>query len=307
MAVISCRFQTREAEYAIKGQNTKAFTYIVETDDRMTTDEVYIGALTASPDPLPPLYSFVGSAYVLSVKLSQQTEKTYTRWIATVSCGQFGDGEDPTDGDPGVSGDPLRREIVWWLESVSETEILEKDRNDLAILNTAGQAYDEPPTIERHYPVIVARRNFEDWEDIAAINEKYDNAVNKDSFRGRAVETIKYLGGEAGVQQFENGFRYYSGEFRFQQRPSKWKLEILSKGWRHWTAPVGDPTRKLVDAVDDEGQLVTEPVLLTSGGERLPEGQPGYYLTHYVNPLKNFTPIVDLSLNVSQILTQADL
>ena len=306
MAVIECKLHSRKSAFNYKGENLKTLIYLIDTDVPTSEAAVYAGALASSPHAMPALYAYLGDGcYVLDIELSERSPANYTRWMATVTAQPLPQGESPGDGDPGVIGDPLKRRVVYWIERAAETEILEKDRNGLGIFNSAGRQFDEPPTWERHYPIIVARRNFATWEEIADLNATFENAVNGDVFKGRPVETVKYLGGETGPPEYENNIEYYACEFRFQQRPSQWKLEILSRGWEYWTLPPGPGGRRLVTARDDEGQLVTEPVLLAADGTKLPEGAAGIFLTYKPNPLKNFSSIIDINKTTAQIIADA--
>lgn len=280
MTVLTSRLVSAAWSFRIKGETTAELKYKIRTDgDRQSMVSVYNQSLAAGPEPVPLPYVHIGSgAYVLDVKIEPQAEHARGNYIASVSCGPLPPGSETEHGLPEQIDDPTKRKVVLWTERISETEIVEKDRDGNPIVNAAGQAFDTPLTRERWLTVVVAKKNFPTLDDIDQINLQYDQKVNGGSFRGYPAETVLFAGAETGPPQFENGIRFYEATMRFVVRPEGWGKEILNQGFKHFDRPKADASAKLVHAVDDYGQPVTEPVKLALDGTLLPKGQTGVFV-----------------------------
>lgn len=305
MGVLSCRLTDLGGNYVAGGENTKTISYLIETDSKMNDEEVLIGAIGAGPHPLPILYTYVGaSCYVTSVSLNyQKPNGNYYRWVATVNCGRLPAGEDPTNGaiggPTGAIQNPLQRKVEYWTERTTYEKIVEKERDGTTILNTAGQPFDEPIVIEDYRGVLVMARNFSQWYAAAYFNTAWRNTLNAAKiFNWVDVGQARFIGADSSQRQFENNTEYYRVEIRLEISDKSWQPEVLQRGWKHFA----DDLTTLVSAVDDEGQLVQEPVLLDSVGARLPNGDPGEYKTYDVYDYEiKYDQFPDLTKSLSDL------
>lgn len=278
MAVTSCRRISDDASYGLENKNSYTHRYRIHTD---TSNEasalVYLGSLTATPDPIPKLYSayaYDPNAYVLSISLTREGDSGALRtWVATVTLGELPKGKDPQDGDAETINDPLKRPTRWSGDFDRITKTYVRDRHGKAIVNSAGKPFDEPILGVRSLPVMVARKNYSKLKDIFDISEEYDQTVNSKKFEDRVKRTVKFDSVTPGDQQFERGIRYYVATFRFVYRPETWDDRYLNQGYHYLDAPDGN----LVVAADSEGQQASEPVLLAADGTKLPQGDEGTF------------------------------
>ena len=302
MAVISSRIIDRTGLYAVGNENRRSVTYEITTDSKMNDEEVYVGALAAGPHPLIPLYTYIGtSCYVLSISLRYRTASNFRRWEAVLECGPLPPGETPDNGQSGSGLDnPLKREVEVWTERIAYQRVIEKDNAGNAILNTAGQPLDEPITIEDYHGVIVWARNFSEWYAALRINYDWGRTINFSELFGWIPPGLaRFIGADTSQRMFENNTEFYRVEVRLEIHDSDgWQPQILQRGWKYYAAD----GVTLVDAVDDEGQLVQEPVLLDGIGEKLPTGDPGYFKTYDAyDTYDNYESFLDLNKTLDQI------
>lgn len=284
MSIQSCELIGHEYGYLIGGVQQHTQTYRIVTDGYTLGEHIAREAHAAGTNPLPvegSLFDASGVAICTEIRLRQEQESNFRRWIATVIYGERSGDEEEQPPDPTVPPNPLQRATEWRLDWETVTEPIETDRNGSAIVNSAGQPFTEVPVDERRLTTWVAEKNFETLEEIADLDAEYDRAVNSVEFLGRGPRQVKYAGCSASEAQWENGVRFFRASFRFVVKPETWDRKILDKGLM--IREGGELER----AKDIDEQAVVEEVLLDGAGKQLPIGQLGIPLTFQCNPLKD--------------------
>lgn len=298
MAITQCRLIGIDAGYGIQGEAGVTLKYKVKTDAPLRGLDDYNATLAlsflAGPSPVPTRFAYIGNgAYVLRHQIAPQGDQSMTNFIITVTGGQLPAGTSPEFGTPEQIDNPLKRKVVFWAERMSETEFVEQDVDGEPIVNSAGQPFDEPYQRERWLPVLVAQKNYATLSAIETLNRTNENAINSTVFRGHAAKTVLFTGIETGPPTFENGVTFYVGQMRFIIRKDTWPIKIVNRGYKHFTDEPDPNDRVLVNATDENGQHVSEPVLLTADGRRLPEGEVGNFAGPFeVNPVLNLNPLI---------------
>jgi hypothetical protein len=298
MAITQCRLIAIDAGYGIQGEAGVTLRYKVRTDAPLRGVADYnamlLLSLTASPDPVPNKFAYIGNgAYVTRHHIAPQGDQSLTNFVITVTGGQLPPGTSPEFNTPDQVENPLKRKVIFWIERMSETELVEKDNDGEPIVNSAGQPFDEPYQRERWLPVLVAQKNYATLSAIETLNRTYENAINSTTFRGNAAKTVLFTGIETGPPTFENGITFYVGQSRFIIRKDTWPIKIVNRGYKHFTDELEPDDRVLVNATDENGQHVSEPVLLTEDGRRLPEGEVGNFAGPFeVNPVLDLNPLI---------------
>lgn len=294
-SIQSCRLVDVQMGYAIQGDSDVTLKYHIRTDTSVDSvadfQTILSQSFSATPSPVPTLYTHLGGgAYVLRHQITPRSEHATTKLTLTVSAGKLPDGQSPGFATPEQIEDPTKRKIIWWNERISETRIVDRDKNGGPILNAAGQPFDEPIVEEDWLTVIVAQRNYGTLEEIEQINEQFKDSVNSSTFRGHTNGTVRFTGIETGPPQYENGIEYYQGQTRFIVKISGWTKRIVNKGFKHFTEDANPANRVLVNATEN-GQPVSEPVLLTEDGRRLPKDQVGNFIAVEIYEEMDYGPL----------------
>lgn len=293
----SCRLVDVNMGYSIQGGSDVSLKYHITTDEPVNSIVDYQTILNqsfaATPSPAPVLYADIGGgSYALRHQLAPRNEHTLTRLTLTVSCGKLPAGQSPTFGQTQEQiDDPRKRPFIFWNERISETRLVDKNIAGEPIVNAAGQPFDEPIVDEEWMTVLVAQRNYGTLEEIEQLNRNYRNTVNLGSFRQNPTKTVRFTGIETGPPQFENGVTYWVGQLRFLIRPAGWAKSIVNRGFKHFTEAANPADRVLVNATE-QGQPVTEPVLLTADGRRLPQGEVGNFVTAEIYTPVDYAPLL---------------
>lgn len=296
-SVQDCRLISRETEIGVGADNAQTLVYRIKTDGPMSHLDIYAQAITATPHPLPQLYSAVEVGYVLKIRFSQQTEHNWTKYRAYVTIGKTtgsaAGGTVPTTGYTV----PLSREPVMWIERGSESLPVTKDRNGSSITNSAGQPFDEPVFRDRPTSIFVVRRYYDSLVAIDNLNAYYDDTVSTEALLARAAGELRYLGTETSEPVIEDGVPYWVGLTKVAARKGGWKVELLDRGWME-----RDNDGDLVDIVDANKLPIVEPVLL-DGGKRLAVGGTGKFLPFDIYPVKAYAPLFDVDRTALDAIT----
>lgn len=279
MAVTSSKLIGDEFTLALKGQNTAQLTWRVHSDDYMNSAQMLSEALTASPDPVLATGTYIGNGcFVLNLSAKLEHQQNAKQWVVTADCGPWPSDQGSPDGGvatEGIVNHPLARKVVWWAERMTEQEPVEKDYNGLLIVNSAGKTFDEPLMRDRYLTVFVGQKNFATLSAVLDLNDQYDNTVNSDTTLGRPSYTMRYLGAEISQPQYENNIEFYTATFRIAYRKEQWYVPLVNRGWGYYLTPKTEANARYIDAVDGQGQPVSEPVLLKADGTLLPkDGTP---------------------------------
>lgn len=230
--------------FEYKGEATRVWR--VQTDDNdIDAVEILDSAHLASPDPVALIGAVHPSSSILYCKTrSCDPDGDDGRsWKVTANYdNQFS--EDPAD----RQSNPTNRVVKYWLEWGQYSRLCVRDAEDVLILNTVNDRFDEPLEQEDSRPILVAVRNHavSELPSIISLAVEYKDAVNSDTFYGAQPGFVKMAPIQTGEPQFENGVAFYSVryEFHFHEEPSPgvegWEREILNRGNRAY-ASANDP------------------------------------------------------------------
>lgn len=262
----------------------------VETDD--PTDgpiAVKAGAEVTSPDPLPPLwttYSYHGESDTSIFLKRREVQPRHgaqgrTMWRVIGHYEPLEPQEQPDDSNP----DPFLRPVKYRLEHVTYTEVVDVDKDDKPIVNSAGQEFDEPLEQEKSRMVLVADQIVPDLQTIINHNLTWAGKVNSTPYRGGGprmwfVHTI----GSSDLLS-ESGVDYYVATWRLELNFDTWDRKVLNRGFKHYDNAAD---KKLVIAKDKDGLPVNEPILLATDGTRLGDGIDGNFLSFRVKDEVSF-------------------
>lgn len=281
MAVTSCRLKAQTGDFGLENNNQFDLVYLVETSGIESVPSIKSQLHTATPDPVPQIYQHVGEgAYVLNIHVEGRVVDSRTHWTVTVRCGQVPPGKDlQALNQPDYLTTAVNRWPVFRVEHETETEPILKNANGTPILNTARKRFDEPLFQEKLVPILVITRNVIGWTDVLTINEKMRNtssslAIGPIFGKTFPAGTFQFQSATAGDPIIESNIQYYRTDIRL--RMGDLTRQVLNRGYEHYDVPGAG--KKLVKATN-EGQPVSEPVLLQNDGTRLPDGSDPTYVT----------------------------
>ena len=288
MSVTESKMIAVRGTFTEGGSQDFTIKYRVHTDTLQSPIQTWVDGLTASPNPLPNINdAFPGSAraFCKSVSIDPEQDARKTTWIVTASFGKLQEDQDNTQEDPNLPDNPLDRNTVWRVDWETIQELVTEDKDGEAIVNSAGQPFNEALFEDRRLPVMVGRKNYATESEIMEIGTEYDRSVNSAVYREQAVRTVKFDGVACSDPQWENGVKYYEAVYRFTVRTETWDRKILDRGIAYLDGG------ELKNVRDDDGQIVGDPFLLDGSGGKLPQGQVGVFLTKQANPLKDFNAL----------------
>ena len=288
MSVTESKMIAVRGTFTEGGKQDFTIRYRLKTNALQSPIETWVQGLTASPNPLPDINdAFPGSAraFCKSVAIDHEHEARPTIWLATASFGELGADQDNSNEDPYQPDNPLDRDTVWRVDWETIQEVVSEDNQGQAIVNSAGQPFNESIYEDRRMPVLVARKNYADWAEILDIGAEYDRSINSTTFQGFEAQKVKWGGVVCSDPQWENGVKFYEAAFRFVVNSKKWFRNILDRGIVYLD---GGELKNFRDA---DGQVIGDPQLLDGSGGKLPQGQVGVALPFYINEEKNFNSI----------------
>ncbi len=216
-------------------------TYNVETDDKSDSPVDIAADFTYSVGD-----SFEGYP-VTDIAITESQEDGFS-WDVAITYG----GEN-TD-------NPLDEPASYSI-SYSPTEVpVDFDINGDAILNSAGDPFNEICFSEEFRPVISVTKNFATYP--AGLAENADRTVNSAAFLGFAAGTVRFVGISGNSQYNETIGTYYSVTIEFAIQPT-WKKQILNQGFRELDGG------ELV-MIQLDGKDISQPVPLKADGTKLP-------------------------------------
>lgn len=164
---------------------------------------------------------------------------------------------------------PLERPIVWHLVPQHEREIVDKDIDDLALTNTAGDVTFPLPDVPKTTAV------FRGVKNVAGLPSWYTNLpdkLNSDSFFIQKYnytfppKTLLFQPGEDGDWMTEGGYDFFQLHFHLIYQES-WQFERVSAGFYYIDSADGVRRRIMIDGhwateqrpLTEEGDLVDDP------------------------------------------------
>lgn len=190
------------------------------------------------------------------------------------------------------AANPLEQpsQISWGSNAYIEPVVKDIDGN--AVVNSAGQPFDPPLTEERRTLVATVTYNRENWDPTIALD--FENTVNVPATTigqvnvGERQARIMEIGSDQDT--FED-IVYHKVTIRVEMRPLVWDREVLDQGIFGL-----DGSGNLVRLATDDGEEVTEPLLLNGSGEKLdPQTSTPVFLTFKTKFEKDFA-VLDLEV-----------
>lgn len=207
-------------------------------------------------------------------------------WHVTVNYGPYDATTFPRD----PTAWPL---VVSWgaqrYERSLEKALDDDDEYTVDVVNSAGDPFSEPPTVDDNRITFTVERNERvltlPADPIAGTPEVpgfdldlidlYRDKTNEDLWNGRDPGTVKCNAITPGKpQQSPDGWWYVPVAYQFEVREDGWDKVILDAGFA-----VVDGSGNLTQVKGKDGQPVHEPVPLDGNGGKLAHGDPAVYLT----------------------------
>jgi len=195
------------------------------------------------------------------------------------------------DGDSGLVH-PLNvpAKISWSFAAAAEP--IDRDINGKPITNSADESFDPPVTRDVYDLVLHIERNEQNYDPVHA--SEFIGAINSGSFFGFDAGLVKCVRFDSDRARFGDDF-YYQVAYEFQVRFAKisgvnygWKLRVLDQGFREKTGTDtnGKPTYAIFK--DDDGNPLSQPVLLNGSGGKKTVTDPAEFLVFDVDRSVSF-------------------
>lgn len=237
------------------------------------------------PTPIP----VIGSIYAIGNdadagafcdKIDPQQGARVNEWLVNVHYRQLEPGEQYDDL---VSTNPLTRPVQYRLDHEHWTRVVEKDKDGVALKNSAGVPFDTGVETDDSFLVLVAEKNFATLQEIINLNLSFAWKVNTGIFKGGAARSWLCRPIICSDIQTENNISFFRATFHTVYNPELWDVPILDKGFSELNGGV------LRDILDKNKQPITEPWPLNGAGVKLPEGNALVFLTKRIRGETSFT------------------
>lgn len=193
-------------------------TFRVEVDDPDDRESIVLAAdsVPALGDPHPD----DASAWCESLAV-QCVDEGGKLWEVTAKYSSTADAGSAAD-------NPLSRPVTITWEDYEFEEPVELDVLGKPVLNSAGQAFDPPPTRVASRPVVVFTKNQAEFN--ASLAQQYKNKSNSDTWWGLSAGQAKVASIRASEEKEENGITYYEVRYEIHLNEDGWKKRILDQG-----------------------------------------------------------------------------
>lgn len=220
--------------------------------------------------------------FVLNVKL-QLVANSRHLWSVTVQCGSLPEGREENEEDP---DNPLQRAVQYWIEFQNVQSIIEADKDGHPIVNSAGEPYDTPLVGEDFATVLVAEKNYDDWEKVLKLARDFRRTVNEDKFFDHEAGEVKWMTPQCSRAKYEAGIKHYTAELRFAISPGEdWKTRLVDRGYHE---KVDGTLRE----IRRDGSPLSRPALLDGAGRLLGQGLIGKENEHEILTPKKYEDLV---------------
>lgn len=252
---------------------------------RVVTDYKYDGVVTVGAG----FTSFTGvgygstyhedsSAWLQKIHCKNESFSPYV-WIVTCNYST----ERETSADPTI--EPAI--ITWGGEQFQKPAVY--DRNGDAIVNSAGEFFEDPPQMDDSRITAQIQKN------VAAVPSwilTYKDAVNQSVFTldgiSIGVEVAKLQPPSIGQEQSRGGYAFRQLTLNMHFNPDTWALSILDRGYNEIDPDAPTKRKKILD---NDGLEPTVPQLLNGLGRKLnnPNLSNAVFLSKDVYNLRDFT------------------
>jgi hypothetical protein len=199
-------------------------------------------------------------------------------WIVSVSYGPYDANQfsqTPTDWPIKVS-----------FSSVKFERALLYDQSNTPIVNSAGDPFKDPVTLDNSRPILRVVRNERIQGFNFLLSEQYRDKVNNALWNGFATKTVKCSGIETSDPQYDsnNQWWYYAVSYVFEVDRDTWQAKLLDVGVNFL-----DGSGKPQPFRDAKGQKKDDGTLLDGSGHKLAGGGTPVYFNFDVYPSVDFT------------------
>lgn len=179
----------------------------------------------------------------------------------------------------------VQRPIVKWL-TASTMEPIDVDISGKPILNSSDEPFDPPPTEEFDDLILRATWNQLAFDPVLAL--EYKGAINMGPFLGFPAGKAKTINIDNEEVRHITGNFYVRMSVEIQFRQDGWKRQFLDQGLREKTGTDANNKPTYAEIIDDNGKLVSDPVLLDGAGKKLADGVPIVRIPYDTKPTKNY-------------------
>lgn len=165
---------------------------------------------------------------------------------------------------------PLARPVKFSKGVRVELVPLEKNKDGEPIRNSAGDEFIDPIMVEKHFPILYAKKNVAQLSTLFQFDRDFNNTVNDDDFQGWSARKVRYLPVESGEEIEENGITYYRATFSWEVDEEEWKVRVVDQGYYEKDAQ-GNRTR----INDSDGKPKETVSLLDGNGQALGANEVG--------------------------------
>jgi hypothetical protein len=241
----------RESTREPKGKRTYQRKYQVITDNKNTGP----GAVRIASG-LPSMYApyttsteFDGGAIVVKKTVSPTDE--WRVWEVTVEYSSQPPDRDQDDENP------IDRAPRWSWSFRPVNVVVERDKDDKLLRNSAGEVFDPPFEIEEYRLIASVQRNEVSFPVRMAFD--YIGAVNSDSFLGFPKGTVRCTNLGASPQKTDNDVTYFEVSYEFEFNRKKHNpVKLLDIGFNEIDE---DPDVALLLGEEAVGHLPLRPII----------------------------------------------
>lgn len=250
---------------------------VLTTED---LNEIQVAALSGLPQMGDELAGTEAKVTAISGQRQRgKKDEIYNIWDISVTYEAEGEGSTESPAVPGVA----TRLIAYALGHRSYSKVPEQffESGELggSIQNTAGQPFDNPPTVEKYNTVIRWTQRENPWFKPSNV-AKYMNTINRSGVtvvdtRVEAGKGLLRLASSA-LKRDADGVAVYETTYEVEMNPDGFDLNIRNQGFQQLIAG------KLVDILKSDlkagepDEKVNEPVDLDENGLLLVSGDPIY-------------------------------
>lgn len=256
------------------------------------TYRVYSNTPLESPVNVRAALPDIGTSYpgdfkaTVKSRSADRPDTSRLVWDCTVNY-EF-DPEEPDDPEENPLDEPIK--FRWTSELYTKPVI--KDRDDKAIVNSAGDYFDPPPEAEESRWSVNVQANV---AQVPLAVLTYPGRVNEFSFSVDGVdvdaEAARIIALDISEQKEKNDINYRTLTYTLEFREEGWDLEMLDQGFRIKDA--GELKDILVEDEDGNKARPSAPVLLDGAGSQLTDPDPdnAEFLTFPVYKLLDYSEL----------------
>lgn len=188
--------------------------------------------------------------------------------------------------------------VTWSAHKYERALFFDKSNN--AILNSAGDPFGEPVTVDDSRTVMTVVRNELASTFSMTLAESYRDTINTGIWNGYAAKTVKCSSITTGELQYDSNAQvwYYTVTYIFEINRDTWVKKVLDHGYAELDSTTSK--RKAIKGAD--GKEVSEPVPLDGSGHQLATGGTPVTLSFDVYSDVDFSVFnIDLSARLGAV------